>query len=115
MTTPLKQARDEMPDELWMMRNADGDLVRCCKGFHRGERYTRAIEQEAAQGIEGDYHRVMSLLQSTKMEHGLCKPRERRACTACNACDDLDKMIDEYKGPKVVASEAHAQGQKGSE
>lgn len=50
------------------------------------------------------YHRVMALLQNTSMEHGTCQPRERRACTHCNAVDDLKKMTDEYKGPRVTTS-----------
>lgn len=48
------------------------------------------------------YHRVMELLRSARMEHGLCKPRDRRACTACNAKDDLEKLISEYRGAPVV-------------
>lgn len=48
------------------------------------------------------YNRVMSLLRATRIEHGLCEPRERRACTHCNAVDDLKKMVDEYKGARIV-------------
>lgn len=48
------------------------------------------------------YHRVMQLLRDMRMEHGLCKPRERKACTACNAKDALNKMIDEYTGAPVT-------------
>lgn len=51
---------------------------------------------------EALYNRVMSLLRSTRMEHGLCQPRERRACTHCNAVDDLNKMVDEYKGARII-------------
>lgn len=51
--------------------------------------------------IEYLYHRVMTLLRDSEMEHGLCQPRERRVCTACNAKDDLRKMLDAYKGAPV--------------
>lgn len=54
--------------------------------------------------IEQEYHRVMALLQNTRMEHGLCQPRERRACTHCNAVDDLNKLMEEYKGPPITFS-----------
>ena len=48
------------------------------------------------------YHKVMRLLLDLRMEHGLCKPRYRRACTACNAKEDLAKMVDEYKGVPIA-------------
>lgn len=47
------------------------------------------------------FHQVMSLLSNLQMPHGTCRPRERRACTHCNARDDLDKMLAEYKGIPV--------------
>ncbi len=52
---------------------------------------------------EAKYHEVMQLLRRTKMEHGACKPRTRRACTHCNALEELDKLLAEYKGPRIVA------------
>lgn len=52
---------------------------------------------------ESSYHRVMHLLRATKMPHGLCHPRERKACTACNAQDKLDQLIAEYKGEPIHA------------
>lgn len=51
--------------------------------------------------IEEQLNRVMAMLRDTGMEHGLCEPRERRACTACNASDDLVKLAAEWKGPRV--------------
>lgn len=48
------------------------------------------------------YHRVMGLLRDMQMEHGLCKPRSRMACTACNAKDELDRLLAEYKGPPII-------------
>lgn len=32
---------------------------------------------------------------ATKMEHGTCEPRGERACTACNAKDDLTTLLEE--------------------
>lgn len=51
--------------------------------------------------IEQSYYRVMDLLRRTRMEHGLCQPRSRRACSHCNAVDDLKVMVDEYKGAPI--------------
>ena len=50
------------------------------------------------------YHTAMESLRSTKMKHGLCQPRERMACTHCNAVDRLDAMLAAYKGRRLVAS-----------
>lgn len=44
------------------------------------------------------YHEVMVLLRNLAMPHGKCKPREDKACTACNAQDALDLMLAQYKG-----------------
>ena len=48
-----------------------------------------------------NYHSVMGWLRDLTMEHGLCVPRERLACTHCNARDNLDKHLAEYKGPMI--------------
>lgn len=48
------------------------------------------------------FHQVMGLLRDMQKEHGTCQPRERRACTHCNAKDDLDKLLAEYKGQPIV-------------
>lgn len=50
------------------------------------------------------YHEVMRCLRDMQMPHGTCQPRERRACTSCNARDDLNKMIAGYAGASVVLS-----------
>ena len=62
--------------------------------------YDYKIEQW--ENCAAKYHRVMQLLVNARMQHGLCQPRERKACTACNAQDDLEKMVDEYKGAPVA-------------
>lgn len=55
-----------------------------------------------------NYYKVMDLLQRTKMDHGLCKPRSRRACSHCNAVDDLEILTNEYLGAPIVLSQQHA-------
>ena len=54
------------------------------------------------QTVEHQYHDVMGALRSTKMEHGLCEPVERKACTHCAGQRKLDKMLAEYKGPRIT-------------
>ena len=60
--------------------------------------------EEQLRDDASNYHRVMRLLKNTRMEHGLCVPRGRRACTNCNATDDLKKMVDDYKGQRIRPS-----------
>lgn len=72
----------------------------------------RAVQAEREDARA--YHHVMSLLRNTKMEHGLCQPRERRACTHCNAIEELDKLLKDYKGARIVAS-ARSQDQRSPE
>ena len=57
------------------------------------------------------YHKVMHLLRDAKMDHGLCQPRERRACTRCNALDDIEKIISEYKGMGLTIQSDRARSQ----
>lgn len=49
-----------------------------------------------------NYHRAMQCLSDMKMEHGLCQPRSRKACTNCNAADILEAMQSAYKGPRIA-------------
>lgn len=55
-----------------------------------------------AEGDAFRYHKAMHCLLNMQMQHGLCEPRSRKACTHCNAKDRLDAMIAEYRGPMVV-------------
>lgn len=48
------------------------------------------------------YHEVMECLRNMQLPHGTCEPRERKACTHCNASDKLNRMIAEYAGLPVV-------------
>lgn len=47
------------------------------------------------------YHQAMDALRGTKMQHGLCKPVERNACTHCMSQRRLDSMLAEYKGRPI--------------
>lgn len=46
------------------------------------------------------FHRVMGPLPNMQMEHGTCRPRERRACTHCDAKDDLIKLLAKCTGQR---------------
>lgn len=48
--------------------------------------------------------RILDLLKTTKLEHGICQPRSRRACAACNAQDELNIVLAEWKGPTIHPS-----------
>lgn len=52
---------------------------------------------------ERKYYEVMELLRKTKLPHGTCQPRERKACTHCNAVEELDRRVAEHKGWPVHA------------
>lgn len=56
----------------------------------------------AEPNYEQLYHEVMSAVKRSRMEHGLCEPVERNACTACAAKRKLDQMLAEWKGPRVI-------------
>lgn len=67
---------------------------------------TRTHVQSCGIDYEAKFHQVMGLLRDLQMEHGTCQPRERRACTHCNAQDDLNALVGQYKGPPIVAMSA---------
>lgn len=48
---------------------------------------------------------LLGLLRDTKMRHGTCQPRSQKACTACNALDELDKIVKSWPGHTMVLSE----------
>ena len=50
------------------------------------------------------FHKVMELLRNTRLGHGTCVPRSRRACSHCNAIDDIASMLGNYKGPRIFAT-----------
>lgn len=52
------------------------------------------------------YDGLMQLLKDSKMKHGTCKPRSRKACTACNAQEQLDALVAKWRGPFLTLSEA---------
>lgn len=55
------------------------------------------VEEEREEERRKREH-ILGLLRNTKMEHGICKPRSRKACTACNSQDELDKIVAGWKG-----------------
>lgn len=89
-------------DKEAMLANCARFIERRCEGG--GWPTYVALEAEASR-LRADsdaYHRVMSLLRNTQMDHGLCQPRERRACTHCNAQDELNELVKRYKGRPIV-------------
>lgn len=68
---------------------------------------TTLLAQQLAAS-ERELTNVLSLVRSTFMEHGLCEPRSRKACSACNARDKLREIIEAWKGPKVTVYNANA-------
>jgi len=76
-------------------RRIDHEMVLhkvCAEAEDERDRY-----REDAQ----NFHRVMGYLRAMRKEHGLCQPRARKACTACNAKDNLDAVVDAYKGAPI--------------
>jgi hypothetical protein len=57
-----------------------------------------AVVLEAESAGWDAYHRLMSLLRDAQLPHGKCQPRSRRACTHCNAREEIDEMVKGYKG-----------------
>lgn len=57
---------------------------------------------------ESQRDRLLTLLRYTKMKHGQCHPREDRACTNCNAVEDLDKIVAEWKGSAAIPREGRS-------
>lgn len=60
--------------------------------------------EENERDYRANYHRIMGLLQASNGEHGLCRPRWRKACSVCNARDTIDYLLREYKGAEIVRS-----------
>jgi hypothetical protein len=59
--------------------------------------HSRDVLEDAA-----NFHVVMRLIkQSRSKAHGMCEPRESRACTTCNAKDDLEVLIEAYRGERI--------------
>lgn len=55
------------------------------------------VEEEREEERRKREH-ILGLLRNMKMEHGICKPRSRKACTACNSKDELDKIVAGWNG-----------------
>lgn len=61
-------------------------------------------ENKKLQEASDLYHDVMDALIRTKLPHGTCLPRSLRACTHCAGQEQLEEMIQSYRGRKVVLS-----------
>lgn len=61
------------------------------------------LERAADQVNENytGYRRLIDLLRRSRMKHGTCNPRSRKACTACNAIDELNAILAADKGDIV--------------
>lgn len=70
------------------------------EGFKNVITNRKKIDKNIAEDAEA-YQIVMSLLKNTKLPHGLCQPREKRACTNCNAREKLNELIENYKGRPI--------------
>src|SRR5277367_4996395 len=91
-----------MPAKLICQQEDCHDVDLAAEGFKAG--YAAALASSGALGetnYEHKYNRIMGLLRNTKMPHGLCEPRERKACTHCNAVEELEQVIAKYKGARV--------------
>jgi len=50
--------------------------------------------------LKAENDRLKSLAKAAlTMGHGVCEPRERQACTACNAADELRAIVRNWHGP----------------
>lgn len=56
---------------------------------------SQAEKREREQRAGRDH--ILSLLRSTKERHGACYPRKRKACRACIAQEELDKILLEWR------------------
>jgi hypothetical protein len=57
------------------------------------------------QCYEQKYHEIMGVLRDLRKfegRHGKCNPRLDRACAYCNAVDDLERLVSDYRGPRIV-------------
>lgn len=72
----------------------NGDLADSCRRV--------MAEATRLQKVEQQFHEVMGAWRRTKMEHGLCEPKSRRACTRCMAEEKIEKALSEYKGPRIT-------------
>lgn len=72
-----------------------------CIHCHHKRRHDLEKERDDWQA---KYEHVLGLLRDTKIQHGTCQPRSRKACTACNAQELLDKIMKDWKGFTMVLS-----------
>ena len=100
----LSEARSKLHEQEMLINKAVRDLEAGAMEMRTARNEVLRADTEARRNDDAaqKFYRVMGLLKGTKMKHGLCKPRERRACTNCNAVEALDKMLAEYRGAPVL-------------
>lgn len=47
---------------------------------------------------------LLGLIRNTKLQHGTCQPRSRKACTACNSQEELDQILKDWNGFTMTLS-----------
>lgn len=68
---------------------------------------TRAKKEDVEKLLDDERaqkEHILTLLRDSRIAHGTCLPRSRRACTACSAKEALDKILKEWKGPTFTLS-----------
>jgi len=58
--------------------------------------YLQRAEQ-LHNSLELQVGEFLDLLDKASFDHGTCEPRINMACTACNAKDELDRKLSDYK------------------
>jgi hypothetical protein len=95
-------------------------VERCCpQRVERLEQEHAAIlarlaTAEAENGrLKAEREHLLSLVRSSLRLHGLCQPRERKACTACNAADELREIVKAWGGLRVHLAALAGDAEKG--
>lgn len=101
-----QQAESAAAVNVEAVMRAGGSLGRALAGWAAGD-YKRQLEASEAEVREIRISRdeILGLLRDVKLKHGTCLPRSRKACTNCSAQDRLDKIVGDWKGPRVELSD----------
>lgn len=93
---------DLIEGRCWCGSTLVGQPHNCVGTKERVEQLIAEIHR--LQDAELREEHLLDLLRATKMKHGICQPRERKACTACNAQEELDAILAKWKGPVLRLS-----------
>ncbi|PYS52424.1 MAG: hypothetical protein DMF68_01565 [Acidobacteria bacterium] len=89
-------------DKLAMLQNCARFIERRCEGGYWPSYVELEAEIKRLEETAEKYYQAMQHLRAQKLPHGRCEPREARACTRCNAADDLEALVNAYKGRPIV-------------